>query len=192
MEEQTVEEKTVETKKSKKNKWVIIGIIALTLVVVGGLSGGYLLHLSNTSPEFCQTCHIMEKNVTSYLTSNDMDHSHYLANVACKDCHDYPVPAEVASGINYVFGNYDVTADGELVQVTYDDEMCLECHISMDHLAQKTDFLKRNPHASHFDDLACSDCHISHGQQIDYCSQCHENGGQRILGEEIEPRGTIQ
>lgn len=178
-------------KNKKKGVWTVIGIIALVLVVAGGAGGGYMLHLSNTSPEFCATCHIMEPNVTSYLSSNDLDNIHYQAGVQCKECHDYPVEAEITSGIKYVLGNYTVDAEGKLLPVTYDNDLCLQCHISYDHVATSTDFLAKNPHNSHNGQLPCKTCHVSHGDQIDFCSSCHDNGGQRMVGEEIEPRGTI-
>lgn len=189
---ETEEKVTQKVKKSKKQVWTIVGIVAIVLVVAGAGTGGYLIHLSNTSPEFCATCHVMDKNVTSYLTSNDMDNIHSQAGVQCKECHDYPVSAEIASGIRYVTGNYTVGTDGELLPVEYDDDMCLQCHISYEHLAASTDFLHRNPHDSHNGQLECKTCHVSHGDQIDYCGTCHDNGGQRMTGEEIESRGTIQ
>jgi len=183
------EEKIVKAKKNRKlGVWAIVGIVVAALVVVGGAGGGYLIHLSNTSPEFCATCHIMDKNVTSYLSSNDLDNIHYQANVACKECHDYPVPAEVRSGVKFILGDYTVDENGDLVKLTYDDDICLQCHISKEYVAQATDFLTRNPHNSHNGMLSCKTCHVSHGQQNDYCSQCHDNGGQRLIGEEYEPR----
>ena len=95
--------------KNRKNRklgvWAIVGIIAAALAVVGGAGGGYLIHLSNTNPEFCATRHIMDKNVSSYLVSNDLDNIHYQANIACKDCHDYPIPAEIRSGVKFVLGD---------------------------------------------------------------------------------------
>jgi len=187
-----VAKETKKVKKTKKQIWTIVGIVVLALAVIGAGTGGYLVHLSNTSPEFCATCHVMEKNVTSYLTSNDLDNVHSQANVACKDCHDYPVPAEVASGVNYLLGNYTVGTDGELMPVTYDNDMCLQCHISYEHVANSTDFLERNPHDSHNGELECKTCHVSHGDQINYCGTCHDNGGQRMVGDEIADRGTIQ
>ncbi len=182
-------------KKNKNNKELgavgIILIVVTALVVIGGAGGGYLVHLSNTSPEFCATCHVMQPNVTSYLTSNHMDNIHQQANVECKDCHDYTLKAEITSGIKFLTGNYTVGTDGELSPVSYTNTMCLECHISNEYVAKQTDFLLRNPHDNHNGMLSCKTCHISHGEQIDYCSQCHENGGQRMTGEPIEPRGTI-
>ena len=170
-------------KKSKKQVWTIIGIVVLALVVAGGATGGYLLHLSNTSPEFCGTCHLMDRNVDSYLTSNHLDNLHAQANVECKDCHNYPVSAEISSGVAYVLGNYTVDDTGELMPVTYDNELCLKCHISYDHVAMSTDFLERNPHKSHNGELECKTCHVSHGDQIDYCATCHDNGGQQMIEE---------
>lgn len=183
---EVVEEKKATVKKTKKQVWTIVGIVVLCLAVIGAGTGGYLIHLSNTSPEFCATCHVMDKNVSSYLESNDLDNIHNQANVECKECHDYPVSAEIASGIKFVTGNYTVGTDGELVPVKYDNEMCLQCHISYDFVADSTDYLKRNPHRSHQGELDCNTCHVSHGEQIDFCSTCHDNGGQRIIGQEIE------
>lgn len=189
------EKKIKKEKKIKNNKKLgavaIIGIIVAALVVVSGAGGGYLVHLSNTSPDFCATCHIMQPNVTSYLTSTNMDNIHEQANVECKGCHDYPLKAEITSGIKYLTGNYSVEADGSLSPVSYTDTMCLECHISYDYVAQQTDFLIRNPHDNHNGRLSCSTCHLSHSEQIDYCSECHDNGGHRMTGEPRLPRGTI-
>lgn len=184
------ENETQKVKKSKKTGLTVVGIaaIVLAIVAVGTGTGGYLVHLSNTSPEFCASCHVMQKNVTSYLSSNDLDHVHAQANVQCKECHDYSVPAEITSGVRYITGNYTVGADGELLPVAYSDEMCLKCHISDDFLANATDFLHRNPHKSHNGELACKTCHVSHGDQINYCGSCHDNGGQRMTGEEIVSR----
>lgn len=189
-----VENETKKDEKAKKKSWTITGIAAvvLAILVAGTGTGGYLVHLSNTSPQFCATCHIMQQNVNSYLSSNDMDNIHAQANVGCKDCHDYSIPAEISSGIRYITGNYSVNPEGELLPVTYDDDMCLKCHISDDYLASATDFLHRNPHKNHNGDLDCNVCHVSHGDQINFCGTCHDNGGQRMTGEDFERRTTIK
>lgn len=190
-----VEKETQKVKQPKERGPIltISGIVAAILVIIaaGAGTGGYLIHLSNTSPEFCASCHIMQKNVNSYLTSSDMDHVHAQAHVQCKDCHDYSLGAEITSGVKYVIGDYTVDTKGELTPVTYSDEMCLKCHISDDYLANATDFLHRNPHKNHNGQLACKTCHISHGKQVNYCGSCHDNGGQRLTGEEVKSRDPL-
>ena len=187
-------QKSEQSSGKPKPNWVKISIIAniaIVAVIAIVLAGVEIEHQSDTNPKFCALCHLMQANVNSYLTGTNMDHVHEMAGVQCKDCHNYPISAEVSSGIKYITGNYPKTSTGNLPQMKFDDAMCTKCHISEAHVAQLTDFLARNPHASHFGDLPCSTCHISHGQQIDYCSTCHDNGGQRMIGAPITPRGTI-
>lgn len=175
-----------EAKKPRKAaNWLrISAIVNIILVVVIAVSAGTLvaLHQSDTNPSFCATCHLMDSHVTSYLTSNNLDNIHAQSGVQCKDCHDYPLPAEISSGIKYVFGNYEVDANGELPKRDFGDEICTQCHISLEHVAEETADLTRNPHDSHNGELACKTCHVAHGEQVDYCSQCHDNGGQQMFG----------
>ena len=188
------EDPAVKPPKKKMSRWLKISLIAnisIVVLVLFALGGLEVIHQSDTNPNFCGLCHIMEANVTSYLTSSNLDHVHEEAGVQCKDCHDYPLSAEIASGIDFITGNYDTDSNGSLAPVKFDDTMCMKCHISEQHVAQLTDFLARNPHDSHFGPLPCNTCHVSHGAQIDYCSECHDNGGQRMVGQPITPRGTI-
>jgi hypothetical protein len=178
----------------QKRNWLKISIAANIAVVAIALVlavSGYVLHQSDTNPNFCASCHLMQANVTSYQTSSNLDHVHEQAGVQCKDCHDYPVQAEISSGIKFITGNYTVDKSGALEKRKFADTMCTKCHISEAHVATLTDFLPRNPHDSHFGEMSCNTCHVSHGQQIDYCASCHDNGGQRMIGAPIQPRGTI-
>lgn len=175
----------------QKRSWLKISIFANIVIlafVLAGVAGATVIHESDTNPNLCGLCHIMQPNVQSYLTSNHLDNVHNQAGVECKECHDYPISAELAGAVSFLTGNYTVTREGTLPKRQYADEMCLQCHISSEHLANSTDYLVRNPHFSHWGDLTCSDCHISHGEQIDLCSECHTNGGQRMVGGEITPR----
>jgi cytochrome c nitrite reductase small subunit len=171
----------------KKPNWLKISLITnivLVAVAVIGLSGMAVIHQSDTNPEFCATCHLMQSRVDSYLTSTNLDHVHAQAGVQCKECHDYSIPDEIESGIKYITGNYNP----DLPRRKFGDEMCLQCHISMDYMATQTDYLVRNPHLNHWPDMRCTICHVSHGEQVDYCSDCHDNGGQRMTGGAIIPR----
>jgi len=175
----------------KKPNWFKISIIAnvvVLVVLVVGLASLEIIHQSDTNPAFCATCHVMQPNVDSYLNSNNLDAVHAQANVECKECHfAYGLKEEIVSGLNFVVGNYEVKSDGTLPKRRFSQDLCLECHISYDHVAEKTAHLARNPHDSHYGQMACSTCHVAHGEQIDYCGQCHDNGGQRIIGAD-EPK----
>jgi len=168
-----------------------LAIVLLIIVLVlnaGVMTGVAVDHEARTNPQFCATCHNMETHVDSYLEEEThLANAHYQAGVGCKDCHaDYSIVDELTSLVDYVTGNYYA----EPIRRRMDDDMCLGCHISMEHQAERTDFITRNPHQSHFD-LGCQDCHLGHDDQIDYCSSCHENGGQRMLGDEAVARGVI-
>lgn len=186
--------KSKKTKQPRKTNWIkvltISNIVIIALVGIG-LASAAVIHQSDTNPNLCSICHIMRPNVISYQTGNTMDHVHQQAGIECKDCHDYPVTAEITSGVNFLIGNYEVNSQGVLNKRVYSDEMCLDCHISQQHVADTTDYLFRNPHNSHWGFMPCSNCHISHGEQIDYCSSCHDNGNQRMTGEVIAERGKI-
>lgn len=162
---------------------VIVNIVVVA-IIAGGVGGLVLLHQSDTNPMLCRSCHVMESHVDSYLTSSNLDNVHYQAGVQCKQCHDYSIPAEIRSGFLYVTGNYEEP----LPKIKVGNEMCLQCHISYEHIANATDYLVKNPHRSHLGEMTCTTCHVSHGEQIDYCGQCHDNGGQRLVGEDIIPR----
>lgn len=161
-------------------------IVALILAALGGME---MLHQSDTNPQFCATCHVMRPHVESYTAGPNLDNVHAQAGVQCKECHaDYSIPDEIRSGINFITGNYFVGADNKLVKRAFDNNLCLNCHISQEHLANSTDYLKYNPHMSHVEDFNCRDCHVSHGPQIDSCCECHVGTGQRLVGSEIKPR----
>lgn len=177
--------------RTRRNRWLLFSIVVNVIIIVGvvGVAGASaVIHQSDTNPEFCASCHIMQPNVDSYLTSNHLDNVHAEAGVQCKECHsDYGVPEEIVSGLNFVTGNYTVNSEGHILKRDFDDDICTQCHGDMDSVARSTDFLFYNPHASGMGDFTCDTCHVSHGEQIDYCSECHENGGQRMI-EDDTPR----
>jgi len=186
------EDSEAKNKEKKKPNWFKISLFANILFMIGiGLyaGGAAVIHQSDTNPQFCALCHVMRPNVESYTSGHTLDNVHAQAGVECKECHDYPLAAEIESGLKYITGNYYIDgATGEIPKREFGDEMCTKCHGDMDKLANQTDYLRRNPHLSHNTDLQCGECHLSHAEQSDYCGQCHDNGGQRMTGGEIIPR----
>ena len=170
---------------TSKIGWFCVGAVVISVGLLLAGAGFTVDHISRTNPKFCATCHNMNHHVESYMDSNHMDHLHQQANVHCKDCHfDYSIKDELQSALHFITGDYEKIPN----RIKVEDDMCLECHVSWDHLASATDFLERNPHLSHWPELRCNSCHLSHDDQVDYCSRCHENGGQRMIEDPVIPR----
>ncbi|MFN8529815.1 MAG: cytochrome c3 family protein [Anaerolineae bacterium] len=177
----------------KRRDWLKISLVLnIAFIIVVGTVGAVsaVVYQSDTNPNFCGSCHLMQSHVTSYYTSGNLDNVHQQAGVECKDCHDYPLQEEISAGINYLTSSYVVDDNGELLKRDFGDEICTQCHVSLENVARSTDFLYYNPHGTRMGTFACSTCHISHGEQIDYCSGCHTNGGQRMLGDDT-PRAEV-
>jgi hypothetical protein len=81
----------------------------------------------------------------------EMKDIHGKLGMSCKDCH----------------------GDKSLPQVP-ERETCLKCHKSYAAVAERTNKLKPNPHASHDGDVTCTNCHSTHGTPRLYCNGCHE------------------
>lgn len=173
--------------RSSRRRWLGWAAVALALIVFNVIAIGAWAadRYTRTNPSFCGSCHIMKSHVDSYLNSNHMDSVHRMANVGCKDCHaNYTLLDEARSVAQYVSGRYERV----LSQRKVGDDMCLRCHVSLEYHANRTDYLTRNPHLSHWPNLRCASCHMSHDKQVDFCARCHENGGQRMTEGPVVPR----
>jgi len=180
-----VSSKKAHTSPQQRWHWSTIGLLLLALVNVIVVCAWAVDNYTRTTPTFCKSCHIMQGHVDSYLTGNFMDSVHRRAGVGCKDCHqDYSVADEIGSLLKYATGNYERVPSRR----KFDQAMCTRCHISLEYHANRTDYLTRNPHLSHWPDLRCGTCHLSHDKQVDYCARCHDNGGQRMTEGPIVPR----
>jgi nitrate/TMAO reductase-like tetraheme cytochrome c subunit len=176
MNDQDAKKPVTPPKKINGLKISIISNILLVLVIAIGAASWYTIHLSDTNPQFCATCHLMKEYVDSYTSSTHLDHLHAQATIQCKQCHDYPLASEISSGIKYITGNYTVPLAYTKIG---NKEFCLKCHGSYDKLAEYTANYDpdsgRNPHQSHNGELDCYNCHKSHGQSQLYCTQCHSD-----------------
>ncbi len=184
--EEQIGNKTKKRSFLKKLGWVGIMLILILVINVAGASAWGIEEYADNNPEFCATCHNMESHVSSYLENPEhLSYVHMEANVGCKDCHsDYSIVDQAKSLGQFLVGDYDEVMSRRRV----DDDMCLQCHISLEFQEDETDYLERNPHKSHWENLKCVSCHLSHDKQVDYCSRCHDNGGQRMTGDIPIPR----
>ncbi len=192
---ETEQGKTSSVVKKRKINWgkaSIAANIALLVAVILVAAGAVIIHESDTNPEFCGTCHIMQDKVTSYMEGTYLDHIHAESGVMCKDCHsDYTIPDEIQGGIAYITNNYEVDENGALPVRDFGDEICTQCHISRENVERQTDYLYYNPHFTAMGIFTCNTCHPSHAEHIDYCSTCHLNGGQRMIGDTTPRKRTL-
>jgi fumarate reductase flavoprotein subunit len=87
---------------------------------------------------------------------------HKDAGLTCKSCHQENPPSKLVP-----------------------TSVCLGCH-GGDYakLAERTQKMAQNPHASHLGNANCESCHHAHKPSENYCAKCHsfgstlpENGG---------------
>lgn len=159
-------------KKSKKKHWMVLGIVAAVLIAVG--AGFWVWH---EQPSFCNAiCHQpMDSYVEGYY-SKDPSLSvavHASQGVACLSCHKSNLTEQVAEGVSWVSGGYDLP----LEQRSFDDSFCLnaQCHdMSRGDLAKATE-QKYNPHSDYHETLECGSCHKAHEPSVMTCTQCHSD-----------------
>jgi cytochrome c nitrite reductase small subunit len=165
-----------------KARATLIGASCAAAVLLGVLVAAE--RRLSSAPDGCAACHAMRRYVASFKAGRDLDSWHRQASVGCYDCHQgYSLAVRARTAALYAVG-----AVGEPPRRRYDDAMCNRCHVSLEYQAAHTDLLCRNPHRSHWPELACADCHLAHGAQVDFCGQCHDNGGQRMTGDPVVSR----
>lgn len=73
----------------------------------------------------------------------------------------------------------EITCEGchkEAPPKAFGMKTCLGCHGDYKTIAEKTQHVEPNPHASHEGELECSACHHGHKPGEDYCAKCHTFG----------------
>ena len=147
-------------KMTRKNKWIIVGVVAAVLVVAG--AGFWVWH---EQPSFCNAiCHSpMDKYVETYYEGDPgkLVTAHAEAGDACLDCHEAEITTQVSEVMAWVSDSYP------------------DCHNMTDVVNSTWGFAgndeKYNPHSSHQDNnLECGDCHKVHETSTLYCAKCHD------------------
>ena len=199
-------------KKGKKKVGIIAGVVAAIIVVAG--AGFWVWH---ETPGFCGAiCHTpMDPYLATYEAEpgeasmdkwgNEVSDAsamiaatHRVAGETCLDCHESNLSLQIAEGISWVTGSYEVKANETYgvvaVERSVDDlaeafdkdgeTICLNeaCHtnddgtpMTRDDLAALTadEYGHRNPHVDQHGNTTCSDCHKAHRASVNECSGCH-------------------
>jgi len=173
-------------------KWLFAALVLVVgLLVWLGVGGPNIIF---KEPEGCAACHVMRPYVEGFVSGRELDAAHARAGLTCTDCHrGHSFASRAKTAVAYLIGAagrpphpaLSINGGGAPSKRRESDAMCTRCHVSMEHQAERTDFLVRNPHRSHWPELGCADCHPGHSRQIDFCGGCHDNGGQRMTGDPI-------
>jgi len=199
-------------KKSKKKLGIAAGVVAAVIVVAG--AGFWVWH---ETPGFCGAiCHTpMDPYLATYEAEpgeasidkwgNEVSDAkamtasyHRVAGATCLDCHESNLSLQIAEGVSWITGSYEVKANDvygvvaversldELAEAVGKDgeAICLNdaCHnnadgapMTRDDLAALTadEFGHRNPHVDQHGNTTCSDCHKAHRASVNQCSACH-------------------
>ena len=177
------EGKTVQagSEKAKRKRWpIVVGVVAAVAVAAGvGFAAWH------AQPSFCNAiCHSpMDGYVEGYYNDEAlMANAHQKAGTTCLECHEAKLDEQIAEGIAWVRGDFEVDENGMIatVGVTADSKMCAtpECHDFSEVIAATEDWGGQagvNPHTSHQGTaIDCSNCHGAHGQSNMYCNTCHD------------------
>jgi len=108
--------------------------------------------LANKKLSDCASCHA-KGGATALSGKLPLSHTHQLAGVTCKSCHDNPRKAEVVKA-----------------------PKCLTCHTGEAIFAATAAVKPRNPHGSpHYGkESDCNLCHHQHEKSENFCTQCHK------------------
>ena len=107
--------------------------------------------LANKKLSDCAGCHAKGRP-TELMGKLPLSHTHQLAGVTCRSCHDNPRKAKPAKSTT-----------------------CLTCHPGESISAATAQVKPRNPHDSpHYGkESDCNLCHHQHEKSENFCSQCH-------------------
>lgn len=148
----------------------IVIAVVVTLLCVASMG---VLAMRDTSrrPEYCKTCHAVEPYYETWAKGDLLARQHALAAVPCQTCH----PQDMQTTLQENVTNLQAGNSVAIVDVAWTNEQCLACHGDEKTLAERTQNLDPNPHASpHVGaKLDCSQCHKMHKPSEDPCTQCH-------------------
>ena len=161
----------------RQPKKIIIPVTVVVLIAVSFAIYQFIgfYNYMEDDPNFCQSCHIMEKSWDRWATSEHKD-------VGCHSCHQQSLFAGAAQIIDFAFGSNERVEKHALVQ----DEFCKKCHESGS--PQWVQVAATAGHIKHAEgqNIACTKCHSVTIHRFHppgpICSVCHEETHIEISG----------
>lgn len=164
-----------------RRKWPIVAGCVAAVVAVAA-AGFFVWH---EQPGFCNAvCHVpMDNYVQGYFEDESLcANAHYREGATCLQCHEPKLDEQIAEGLAWIRGDFDVDEKGDIVKVgvTADEAMCAKsgCHDMDDVVVATEDWGGEqgvNPHKSHQGSpIDCANCHGVHKESNMYCNTCHD------------------
>jgi nitrate/TMAO reductase-like tetraheme cytochrome c subunit len=168
---------------------VVVGLLlaAVVLAIIIGLGWGVLAYTS--TPDFCNSCHVMNTRFVSWQRSP------HMAAATCIACHSEPgwwgeMKAHL-NGARYLVVMLTGEMSGPLIRAEVGDVSCLHCHPPEQ--LPETVRNHRILHAKHMGmGLHCGDCHagLVHGTlyggqarpAMALCVECHAQRSPLLAG----------
>lgn len=166
---------------SKRNKWVVPGVIVAVIIVLGIGFGVW-----HESPTFCNAvCHDPMDPYVESVTNGHVGmaaYDHVQAGKNCLSCHQPKLTEQVSEVMIWTSDAFTTDEEGWLAPSKdfASEEFCARsgCHDMSEVISSTWGFegnaAQYNPHSSHQDQaLECGDCHKAHSTSVLVCNDCH-------------------
>jgi cytochrome c nitrite reductase small subunit len=159
----------------------IVVAVVVTLLCVATM-GVLAMRDASRRPEYCNTCHVVQPYYETWVEGDLLAHEHQRAGIPCQSCH----PQDMQALLREQQVNLQAGSTVMIVDSAWADDECLACHVDVATLAERTQGLDPNPHASpHLGEVECVQCHKMHKTSEYACAECHE-------GVELGPGWTAE
>jgi hypothetical protein len=164
----------------EENRTAIL-LLLLVVAVTGAIAGFRYYRYTQTDPQFCASCHMMQESYRSWEQSSHRD-------VICQQCHKLTLLEQNRLFLTYVARGYTAPQEQKHGRVA-PWEACKDCHIR--DVKQGSVSLRSSfGHARHvfMENIGCMKCHSEklHSFQPDEkaCITCHQDKLVHGLGME--------
>ncbi|MBM3705731.1 MAG: hypothetical protein FJW66_04310 [Actinobacteria bacterium] len=149
---------------------VIVGAISL-----GGVQFGRFYNYTQTDPNFCQSCHLMQESWDRWDASSHKD-------ISCHDCHQQSLFTSAKQVISFAFASNDKVEKHAVVL----DEVCMSCHESGSSMWIQVAATSGHKVHAEEQNIACVKCHSVTMHRFEppgqICIICHEDKPVQIEG----------
>ena len=151
---------------------ILVVVIVLVGLGVAGTVGYVVSNYTQTDPDFCVSCHLMQDAFEAWDKNTHK-------NVSCSECHHLPISELNALMVSFVFHRAEEVPERH-GKVIVPWKFCIKCHWEIkEGFEEAPPINSSNIHSKHYftEQFECSKCHgyILHEfvPEPKYCTECH-------------------